>query len=243
MFDQKPSNKYWVDVQLRWGDYDSHDIERYVRAKFLDYTTDNMSIYPSPTGVMIGIDLAYNLHSAFGNWFPGVKPLIIQAMAKIMKVLLNSQPLPDCQAVCGALCWSAAEDTLIAAPLRVLPLRLTCFVASSMALEPDLVSTTTGEPGAVRAAGADPEGPAAVLQRADGAVPEQPELRRAVQQPDHLVRGRHQRLQGEPISQSDCLVTCTSHAWALGHNVTLMQQPIPDALVLMFFNIVECELI
>ena len=40
-----------VDVQLRWGDYDSHDIERYTRAKFLDYTTDNMSIYPSPTGV------------------------------------------------------------------------------------------------------------------------------------------------------------------------------------------------
>lgn len=28
---------------------------------------------------MIGIDLAYNLHSSFGNWFPGCKPLIIQA--------------------------------------------------------------------------------------------------------------------------------------------------------------------
>ena len=39
--------------QLRWGDYDSHDVERYTRAKFLDYTTDNMSIYPSPTGVMV----------------------------------------------------------------------------------------------------------------------------------------------------------------------------------------------
>ena len=51
--------------------FDSHDIERYTRAKFLDYTTDNMSIYPSPTGVMIGIDLAYNLHAAYGNWFPG----------------------------------------------------------------------------------------------------------------------------------------------------------------------------
>lgn len=51
LFDQKPSNKYWIDVQLRWGDYDSHDVERYTRAKFLDYTTDNMSIYPSPTGV------------------------------------------------------------------------------------------------------------------------------------------------------------------------------------------------
>ena len=84
-FDQKSSNKFWLDVQLRWGDFDSHDIERYTRAKFLDYTTDNMSIYPSPTGVMIGVDLAYNLHAAYGNWFPGSKPLIQQAMAKIMK--------------------------------------------------------------------------------------------------------------------------------------------------------------
>ena len=156
VMDQKASNKYWVDVQLRWGDYDSHDVERYTRAKFLDYTTDNMSIYPSPSGqaqsraqqtqlrtwktegcsslqllqyvayhpehstslcrlpavptpsaapmrthpftithqltgcgwaagCMVGVDLAYNLHSAFGNWFSGVKPLIVQALAKIMK--------------------------------------------------------------------------------------------------------------------------------------------------------------
>ncbi|KAH8824952.1 NUC071 domain-containing protein [Flagelloscypha sp. PMI_526] len=76
---------YWVDVQLRWGDFDTHDIERYTRAKFLDYVSDSMSIYPSPTGVMIGIDLAYNLWSAYGNWFPGMKPLIQQAMAKIIK--------------------------------------------------------------------------------------------------------------------------------------------------------------
>ena len=34
---------------------------------------------------MVGIDLAYNLHSAFGNWFAGVKPLMVQALAKIMK--------------------------------------------------------------------------------------------------------------------------------------------------------------
>lgn len=47
--DSTTSQKYWVDVQLRWGDYDSHDVERYARAKFLDYTTDNMSIYPSST--------------------------------------------------------------------------------------------------------------------------------------------------------------------------------------------------
>mmetsp|Transcript_28524 Transcript_28524/g.46221 ORF Transcript_28524/g.46221 Transcript_28524/m.46221 type:complete len:2342 (+) Transcript_28524:3-7028(+) len=84
-FDGSTTTKYWVDVQLRWGDYDSHDIERYARAKYLDYTTDQMSIYPSPTGVLIAVDLAYNLHSAFGNWFPGIKPLLAQAMAKIMK--------------------------------------------------------------------------------------------------------------------------------------------------------------
>src|SRR6266568_2482956 len=83
--DGTTSNKFWIDVQLRWGDFDSHDIERYTRAKFLDYVSDSMSIYPSPTGVMIGMDLAYNLWSAFGNWFPGLKPLIQQAMAKIMK--------------------------------------------------------------------------------------------------------------------------------------------------------------
>ncbi|KAI1936648.1 pre-mRNA-splicing factor 8 [Ophidiomyces ophidiicola] len=79
------TNKFWLDVQLRYGDYDSHDIERYVRAKYLDYTTDSMSIYPSATGLMIGIDLAYNLYSAYGQYFPGLKALAQQAMAKIMK--------------------------------------------------------------------------------------------------------------------------------------------------------------
>merc|ERR1711968_333706 len=84
-FDGGSTNKYWLDVQLRWGDFDSHDIERYSRAKFLDYTTDSMSIYPSPTGVLVAIDLAYNLYSGYGNWFPGCKPLMQQAMAKIIK--------------------------------------------------------------------------------------------------------------------------------------------------------------
>eukprot|EP00003_Mantamonas_plastica_P002274 TRINITY_DN1171_c0_g2_i1.p1 TRINITY_DN1171_c0_g2~~TRINITY_DN1171_c0_g2_i1.p1 ORF type:complete len:2133 (-),score=716.59 TRINITY_DN1171_c0_g2_i1:101-6499(-) len=84
-FEGVTSNKYWLDVQLRWGDFDSHDVERYSRAKFLDYTTDAMSIYPSPTGALVAVDLAYNLHSAYGYWFPGMKPLMQQAMAKIMK--------------------------------------------------------------------------------------------------------------------------------------------------------------
>lgn len=44
--------------------------------------------------MMIGLDLAYNLHSAFGNWFPGSKTLLAQAMNKIMKVIINT-PLKE----------------------------------------------------------------------------------------------------------------------------------------------------
>ena len=76
-YDGNTQSKYWLDVQLRWGDYDSHDIERYARSKFLDYTTDNISLYPSPTGCVIAIDLSYNIHSAFGNWFESGKTLIL----------------------------------------------------------------------------------------------------------------------------------------------------------------------
>lgn len=83
--DATTANTYWIDVQLRYGDYDSHDISRYTRAKFLDYTSDNNSSYPSPTGAMIGIDLAYNRYDIYGNWFSGFKPLMQNAMKEIMK--------------------------------------------------------------------------------------------------------------------------------------------------------------
>ncbi|CEP25031.1 PRP8 [Cyberlindnera jadinii] len=78
------TDKYWIDVQLRYGDYDSHDISRYVRSKFLDYTHDDL--YPSPTGILIGVDLAYNMYDAYGTWFPGFKQLMQSAMKTIMKV-------------------------------------------------------------------------------------------------------------------------------------------------------------
>ncbi|KAG0502557.1 hypothetical protein HPP92_002629 [Vanilla planifolia] len=63
VFDQKASQKYWIDVQLRWGDYDSHDIERcHDRVRF-------------------------GLQFALGIWklVPCSKPLLAQAMNKIMK--------------------------------------------------------------------------------------------------------------------------------------------------------------
>lgn len=83
--DSGTTTKYWIDIQLRWGDYDSHDCERYARSKFHDYVTDNMSIYPSPTGVLIAVDLAYNLYAGYGCWIPGMKPLMRRALAKINK--------------------------------------------------------------------------------------------------------------------------------------------------------------
>ena len=49
-------------------------------AKFLDYTTDNMSIWSFSHGLMIGLDLAYNYYSAYV--VPRFEPLIQQAMAK-----------------------------------------------------------------------------------------------------------------------------------------------------------------
>src|SRR4051812_10429880 len=60
-------------------------MDDFLLACLCSYTTDNMSLYPSPTGVLLGLDLAYNVQSGFGQWFPGSKPLLQQAMAKIMK--------------------------------------------------------------------------------------------------------------------------------------------------------------
>lgn len=84
-FDFATTDKFWIDIQLRYGDYDSHDTSRYARAKFLDYTSDGISTYPSPTGLMIVVDLAYNTWDAYGNWIPGLKTLVLQAMNKMMK--------------------------------------------------------------------------------------------------------------------------------------------------------------
>lgn len=77
--------RYWIDVQLRWGDYDGHDAARYARAKFLDYTQDPASKYPSHTGVVVAIDLAYNEYAAFGHWVPHMRQPFADALAKIVR--------------------------------------------------------------------------------------------------------------------------------------------------------------
>lgn len=77
------SSDFWIDVQLKYGDFDSHDITKYTRAKFLDYTSDGVSLYPSKTGLIVCYDLAYNTYDAYGHWFPGLKKLIRIALEKI----------------------------------------------------------------------------------------------------------------------------------------------------------------
>jgi pre-mRNA-processing factor 8 len=81
----KLSNIYWVDVQLRWGDFDAHDIERYCRTKFFDYSDDQNTVYPSKTGSILSIDLAYNIISGYGYWINGLKKIILNNLKKLMK--------------------------------------------------------------------------------------------------------------------------------------------------------------
>jgi len=59
---------YWIDVQLRWGDYDDHDAAQYAAQKFRAYTAPGASsLYPSHHGLVVVFDLAYGEWSAFGH--------------------------------------------------------------------------------------------------------------------------------------------------------------------------------
>lgn len=78
------TTRLWIDVQLRWGDYDSHDIDRYTRGLFTAYTTDTQTLYPCETGIMVGIDLCYNEWTVYGTWIPGLQEVMAQAMKHIV---------------------------------------------------------------------------------------------------------------------------------------------------------------
>jgi len=85
LFKGDMSNKFWIDLQLRWGDFDSHDIERYARGKFLDFIVYQNGSYPCKYGVIITIDLSYNLFSGYGYGFPKFKELLNSECAKIIR--------------------------------------------------------------------------------------------------------------------------------------------------------------
>ena len=81
VLDGTTSNKYWIDVQLRWGDFDTHDIERYTRAKFLDYVWDDVS-WPCSSHLILYcagfrfyeyLPFAYRCHDRYGS---GLQPVV-----------------------------------------------------------------------------------------------------------------------------------------------------------------------
>jgi len=76
---------FWIDIQLRWGDFDSHDIERYARGKFLDFTFYQNGLYPCKYGIIVALDLSYNIFSGFGYGFPKLKDTIWVELTKIIK--------------------------------------------------------------------------------------------------------------------------------------------------------------
>lgn len=67
-------------------------------------------------GVMIGIDLCYNLHSAYGNWFPGIKTLIIQVSWGGPR-MGNLRACPLCQALPGASSHEVMPSRSFSLPL------------------------------------------------------------------------------------------------------------------------------
>jgi hypothetical protein len=74
VLDGTTSNKYWIDVQLRWGDFDTHDIERYTRAKFLDYVSSDLvanakaNLFISLSGLRLHehLSVAHRGHDRYG---------------------------------------------------------------------------------------------------------------------------------------------------------------------------------
>lgn len=92
-FQQLTTPKFFIDVQLRWGNYDSHNIAEYARKKFFEYSVAKM--YPFFSGIVIAIDLAYNCYSAYGYWIPGLKPFLTKLMNVIMKNNITLNTLRD----------------------------------------------------------------------------------------------------------------------------------------------------
>ncbi|KAG9389487.1 PROCN (NUC071) domain [Carpediemonas membranifera] len=80
-------NSFWLEVVLRWGDFDQHNTQLFAGRKHRDNTQRNTdpNAYPSATGVTVVIDLCYNTYSAYGNWIPNLKPFLTEAMDRLMK--------------------------------------------------------------------------------------------------------------------------------------------------------------
>eukprot|EP00792_Barthelona_sp_PAP020_P004627 TRINITY_DN2246_c0_g1_i1.p1 TRINITY_DN2246_c0_g1~~TRINITY_DN2246_c0_g1_i1.p1 ORF type:complete len:2283 (-),score=561.88 TRINITY_DN2246_c0_g1_i1:22-6870(-) len=84
-FDHASCENFWIDIQLRYGNYDNHDIDKYAKVKFMEYTHDMITKYPCEHGLMIAVDLCYNSWSAYGHWFRGLKVFIENTLKKLFE--------------------------------------------------------------------------------------------------------------------------------------------------------------
>jgi pre-mRNA-processing factor 8 len=58
--------KLWIDVQLRWGDFDKNDCNKYAKVKYVEYVSNPMSNYQDRYGLVIVFDLCYNTYAGYG---------------------------------------------------------------------------------------------------------------------------------------------------------------------------------
>lgn len=82
--DATKCNGLWVDVQLRWGDYDKRDSHKYAKARFMECTGDPQTRYPAGNGFVVVLDLCYNTWSSYGNLNGELKAVVGRSMEKII---------------------------------------------------------------------------------------------------------------------------------------------------------------
>lgn len=91
VLDGTTSNKYWIDVQLRWGDFDTHDIERYTRAKFLDYV--GLYFWCDGWGIQFSTGLRLYEHISISDWSHDWNGSGLQPVVRLWKLVPGHEAL------------------------------------------------------------------------------------------------------------------------------------------------------
>ncbi|TBU16093.1 subunit of U5 snRNP spliceosome [Ordospora colligata] len=75
----------WIDVQLRWGDYERNDCHKYSKSRFFEGVSDPLTKYPGKYGMVIVIDLCYNTWSVYGNMNEELAIVLKRSFATIIE--------------------------------------------------------------------------------------------------------------------------------------------------------------
>lgn len=82
--DVRNCKELWVDVQLRWGDYDKRDTDKYAKVRFTECVTDPLTRYPTDKGFVVALDLCYNTFSVYGNLSRELRLVLNTSMERII---------------------------------------------------------------------------------------------------------------------------------------------------------------